>query len=74
MWMVETHSPAVSLRYLLDGQSHLVAEVAAGVHHSERSFTQNHPLSVLVVLVVVLNTTRERFKDGRLKTLCFYVF
>ena len=55
--MVDSHSPAVSLRYLLDGQSHLVAEVTAGIHHSERSFTQNHPLSMLVVLVVVLNIT-----------------
>lgn len=46
--------PAVSLWYFLDGQSYLVAEVASRVHHSERALSQNDPLSVLIVLVVIL--------------------
>lgn len=46
--------PAVSLWYFFDGQSDLVTQVSTGVHHSECAFTQNHSLSVLIILIVVL--------------------
>lgn len=46
--------PAVSLGNFFDGQTDLVAEVSASIHDSKRAFSQNHPLSVLIVLIVVL--------------------
>lgn len=47
-------SPAVSFGDFFDGQADLVAEVPACVHHPEGAFSQDHPLSVLVELVIVL--------------------
>lgn len=47
-------SPAVPLGDFFNGQAHLVAEISAGVHDPEGAFSQNHPLSVLVVLIIVL--------------------
>lgn len=54
-------SPAVSLGDFFNGQSDLVAEVSSRVNDSKCAFSQNHPLSVLIVLIVVL-WRQERVK------------
>ena len=56
--------PAVPLGDLLDGEAHLVAEVAAGVHHAEGAPPQHHAVPVLVVLVVVLQERRRETRTG----------
>lgn len=47
-------SPTVPFGDFLDGQADLVAEISACVHDPEGAFSQNHPLSVLIVLIIVL--------------------
>lgn len=67
-------SPAVSLWDFLDGQPHLVAEVSAGVHNAEGAFPQDHPLTVLVVLVVVLpGRRRDTFYSRSVSDTCAHI-
>lgn len=47
-------SPAVPFGDFFDGQADLGAEISACVHDPEGASSQNHPLSVLIVLIIVL--------------------
>lgn len=47
--------PAVPLGNLFDCQSHLVTEVTTCIDDAERAFTQNHPLAVLIIFIVILH-------------------
>lgn len=47
-------SPTVPFGDFFDGQADLVAEISACVHDPEGALSQNHPLSMLVVLIIVL--------------------
>lgn len=47
-------SPAVPFGDFFDGQADLGAEISPCVHDPEGAFPQNHPLSMLIVLIVVL--------------------
>lgn len=38
----------------LNGDAYLVAQVPPGVHHAIRAFTQNHLITILIVLIDVL--------------------
>lgn len=50
-------SPAVPFGDFFDSQTDLVAEISAGVHDPEGAFSQNHPLSVLIVFIIILRGT-----------------
>lgn len=47
-------SPAVSLWDLFDGNAHLVTQVSPCIDHSISSSTQNHPVAILIVVVLIL--------------------
>ncbi len=53
-WVVLSISPAVSLWDLFDGNAHLVTQVSPCIDHSISSPTQNHPVTILIVVVLVL--------------------